>query len=145
MQTMTLCMFRLFSTVRNSASVPMSMPSSARAARVSASRRFLKSGIDPGAGDHLGAQRRRAAVHEVDLGGDLLRRQHALLDQQRADRLLQHLVGAGRTRVVVLLRRRVRMGMVVAVIVVVMIVVMIVVVIVHLCLRSYFAGSSQCS
>ena len=131
MQTMTLCTSGVFSTVRNSASVPMSMPQfGKRRARV-LEQALLEGGIDPGARHHLGAQRRRAAVHQVDAGGDLLRGQHALLDQQRAHGLLQHLVGAHRSGIVIFLGRRMRMG----VVMVVVIVVMIVVVVVHV--RSY--------
>ena len=67
MQTMTLCTLGVFSTVRKSASVPMSMPSSASARARVLEQALLEGGIDPGARHHLGAQRRRAAVHQVDL------------------------------------------------------------------------------
>src|SRR5262249_59492917 len=42
----------------------------------------LEAGVDPGPGNHLGTERGGPAVHEVDLGRDLLRGEHALLDQQ---------------------------------------------------------------
>ena len=54
---------------------------------------------------YLGAERRRAAVHQVDALRDLLRGQHALLDQQRSHRLFEHFIGAGRPGVVVPARR----------------------------------------
>ena len=70
MHTMTLCTLGVFSTVRNSASVPMSMPSSASAAPVSASRRFLKAGstqarattLAPSAGERLSMTSTWAAI-----------------------------------------------------------------------------------
>jgi hypothetical protein len=67
---MTLCTCGVFSTVRKSASVPMSMPSSASAARVSFSRRFLKAGstqarattLAPSAGERLSIRSMAAVI-----------------------------------------------------------------------------------
>ena len=143
MQTMTLCTFgRVLHGVELGERADVDAELGERRARI-LQQAPLEGGVGPGAGHHLGAERGRAAVHEIDLGGDLLRRQHALLDQQRADGLLQHLVGAGGTGVVILLGGGVRMR------VIVVVVVMIVVIVVDAsCMglrHSYFTGSSQCS
>ena len=143
MQTMTLCTLRRIlhrDVVGERADVDAELGQ--RRARI-LEQAPLEGRVDPGAGDDLGAQRRRAAVHEIDLRGDLLGRQHALLDQQRADRLLQHLVGADRAR-----HRGPSAGAraACAMIVIVVVVIVMVVVMHRACVgHSYFSGSSQCS
>src|SRR5262249_28142605 len=84
----------------------------------------LEAGIDPGPCHDLGAQRGGAAVHEIDLGSDLLRGEHAFLDQQQTDGLLKHLVGAGRTRVMILLEGSMVMTMIRSMTVLVLVVMM---------------------
>ena len=119
MQTMTLCTFgRILDDAELGERADVDAELGQRGARV-LQQALLEGRIGPGAGDDLGAQRRRAAVHQVDLRRRSRRGQHALLDQQRAHGLLQHLVGADRTGVVILLRRRMRVAMIVAVIVVI--------------------------
>ena len=85
------------------------MPSSASAARVSSSRRFLKAGstqarattLAPSAGERLSMRSTWAAIScAVSTPFSI--------SSERIG-LLQHLVGAGRAGVVVLLRRRMRM------------------------------------
>ena len=44
----------------------------------------LEGGIGPGAGDHLGAQRRRARIQHLDLAADFAGLDQAALDQQLA-------------------------------------------------------------
>ena len=127
MQTMTLCIRRIFhrAELRRRADVDAHLHQ--RGAGV-LQQQLLEGRIGPGARHHLGAKGRRAAVHQVDAGRDLLRRQYALLDQQRAHRLLQDLVGTGGSGVVIL-ARRVGIAMIVAVVIMVVIVVVMIVVV----------------
>src|SRR5262249_32895882 len=71
----------------------------------------LEARIDPGPGNHLGTEGRGPTVHEIDLGRDLLRGEHALLDQQATDCLLQHLIGTGWACVVIFLEGPVMVAM----------------------------------
>src|SRR5262249_54127646 len=59
-----------------------------------------------------------------DLGSDLLRGEHAFFDQQRTDGLLEHFVGAGGTRVVILLEGSMVMAMIRSMTVLVLVVMM---------------------
>jgi hypothetical protein len=91
--------------------------------------------IAPRLGHHLGAERGRARVHELERLADVGRRDDALLDQELLDRMHHQLVVTG---AVGHLDRIVRMVVAVAVMMAV-----VVVSVVHR--DSPYAGSSQCS
>jgi len=95
-------------------------------------------GVDPRAGDDAGAVRRRARVHRLDGGTDVLGGEDALLDQELADGGLEQTVVR---RLVTPVGTRRRVG--VAVIVVLAVAVVIVIVVVRH--RSAAPGSSQLS
>ena len=79
--------FSVFSKTTNSLIAVASMPISAQAAFGSAMKRALKRRIDPRAGDQLGAVRRRARFLIVDLALNIFLGDHALFDQQIANRV----------------------------------------------------------
>ena len=55
----------------------------------------MKAGSAPGARHHLGAERRRARIHEFERAADVVGRDHALLDQQLLDGVDHQFVGTG--------------------------------------------------